>query len=108
MVGILTDMVITTMVDALATQSLIRLVTWMSPAFPVGAFSYSGGLEQAVADGLVSDTDGLRQWLRSWVEYGSGWNDAVLLAEAYRVFDDPQRLAEVRDLAEGLAGSPGG
>lgn len=105
MADIPTDTVITTMADALATQSLIRLITWMSPAFPVGAFSYSGGLEQAVADGLVVDADGLRQWLMSWAEYGSGWNDAVLLAEAYRAFDDTQRLAEVRDLAEALAGS---
>ncbi len=98
-------MATTIMADAMATQSLIRLVTWMSPAFPVGAFSYSGGLEQAVADGLVADADGLRHWLTSWAEYGSGWNDAVLLAEAYRAFGDAQRLADVRDLAEALGGS---
>lgn len=96
---------ITTMTDASATQALIRLVTWMSPAFPVGAFSYSGGLEQAVADGLVGKVDDLQSWLAAWLECGAGWNDAVLLAEAYRSIDDSAGLAAVRDLAEALAGS---
>jgi urease accessory protein len=86
-------------------QSLIRLMTWLSPAFPVGAFAYSGGLERAVHDGLVHDGDGLRVWLETLLTCGAWWNDAVLAAEAWRVHDDPQRLADVGELAEALAGS---
>ncbi|MCV9961501.1 urease accessory protein UreF [Pararhizobium sp. BT-229] len=87
------------------TKALLRLVTWLSPAFPVGAFSYSGGLEQAVHDGLVTDAQGLAQWLQALIRHGSSWNDAVLLAESYRACDDPLRLEAVRELAEALAGS---
>ena len=42
-----------TMTDRLDTSALIRLISWMSPSFPVGAFAYSNGLEAAVARGLV-------------------------------------------------------
>lgn len=96
---------ITPMTDRADTQALLRLVTWMSPAFPVGAFSYSGGLEQVVHDGLITDAPGLARWLQVLVEHGSSWNDAVLLAESYRACGEPLKLAEVRQLAEALAGS---
>ncbi len=95
---------ITPMTERDGTQALLRLVTWLSPAFPVGAFSYSGGLEQAVHDGLVADAPGLARWLQALIEHGSSWNDAVLLAESYRACGDAPRLA-VRELAEALAGS---
>ncbi len=97
--------IITPMTEYADTQALLRLVTWMSPAFPIGAFSYSGGLEQAVHEGLVTDAPSLAQWLKALVQHGSSWNDAVLLAESYRAFDDPGRLEAVRELAEALAGS---
>lgn len=86
-------------------QALLRLTAWLSPAFPVGSFAYSGGLERAVADRLVTDGDGLRDWLAILIAKGSAWNDAVLLAEAYRCHADPPALAEVAELAEALAGS---
>lgn len=87
------------------TVALVRLMTWLSPAFPVGAFSYSGGLEQAVADGDVGDAQTLRGWLLSLLAHGNLWNDAVLLAAAHRAFDDAERLAEIAALAEALSGS---
>ncbi|WP_082366784.1 urease accessory protein UreF [Ensifer adhaerens] len=93
------------MAERVDTQALLRLVTWLSPAFPVGAFSYSNGLEQAVHDGHVTDAESLRLWLETLLRHGSGWNDAVLLAEAYRAFDDPARLALVIELAESMAAS---
>ena len=62
--------------------ALLRLLAWLSPAFPVGSFSYSHGLERAVHDGLVADRESLAGWLATLVEVGSGWNDAVLAAEA--------------------------
>jgi urease accessory protein len=87
------------------TVVLLRLMTWLSPAFPVGAFSYSGGLEQVVADGDVRDADTLQDWLESLLAHGNLWNDAVLFAEAHRAAGDAGRLAEVVELAEALAGS---
>jgi len=88
-----------------ATAGLLRLLAWLSPAFPVGSFSYSHGLERAVHDGLVRDANELRQWLAALVEYGSGWNDAVLFAEAMRRGAADGDLAELAELAEALAGS---
>ena len=87
------------------TVDLLRLMTWLSPAFPVGAFSYSGGLEQVVADGAVRDAGTLQDWLESLLAHGNLWNDAVLFAAAHRAAGDSGRLAEVVELAEALAGS---
>lgn len=97
--------IITPMTERADTQGLLRLVTWLSPAFPVGAFSYSGGLEQAVHDGLVTNPAMLSNWLRALIVHGSSWNDAVLLAESYRAYQDAVRLEQARELAEALAGS---
>ncbi len=94
-----------TMAERIDTQALLRLVAWLSPAFPVGAFSYSNGLEQAVHDGHVGDAESLRGWLEALLCHGSGWNDAVLLGEAYRAFNDPLRLASVIALSEAMATS---
>lgn len=96
----------TIIITAMAeTVDLLRLMTWLSPAFPVGAFSYSGGLEQVVADGDVRDAETLRDWLESLLAHGNLWNDAVLFAEAHRAAGDADRLAEVAALAEALSGS---
>ncbi|PDT84623.1 urease accessory protein UreF [Sinorhizobium sp. BJ1] len=95
----------TTMAEEAAMQALLRLVTWLSPAFPVGAFSYSGGLEQAVHDGLVANAGDLRLWLETLLNHGTVWNDALLLAESYCSHADPARLQAVGELAEALAGS---
>jgi urease accessory protein len=80
-------------------------MTWLSPAFPIGAFAYSGGLERAAHDGLVRDAGELLVWLETLLTSGPWWNDAVILAEAWHAHDDPRRLAHVMELAEALAGS---
>ena len=56
-------------------------MAWLSPAFPVGSFSYSHGLETAVHSVWVTDADSLREWLADLIEHGSAWNDAVLFAD---------------------------
>jgi urease accessory protein len=61
---------------------LLRLMAWLSPAFPLGGFSYSHGLERAVHDGLVHNLERHEDWLVQLIEIGSGWNDAVLFAKA--------------------------
>jgi urease accessory protein len=81
--------------------SLYRLMTWLSPAFPVGAFSYSSGIEWAVEAGDVSDAASLRNWLAAMLEHGSGFCDGVFLAHAYRAAaaGDDAALREVAELA---------
>lgn len=96
---------ITIMGSALAPQMLLRLMTWMSPAFPVGAFSYSHGLERAVHDGLVTGRDELEDWLDDLLTIGSAWNDAVLFAESWRQCHDGNALLELAGLGEAMAGS---
>ncbi|MBP2534820.1 urease accessory protein UreF [Agrobacterium tumefaciens] len=85
--------------------ALLRLMAWMSPAFPVGGFSYSGGLEKAVEDRRVGDAAALRDWLETLLRCGSLWNDAVFLAHAWRNAGDAAVLSETADLARALAGS---
>ncbi|MBR2691265.1 MAG: urease accessory protein UreF [Aquamicrobium sp.] len=85
-------------------HALPRLLAWLSPVFPVGSYSYSHGLEQAVHDGLVVDTGSLETWLGDLVECGSAWNDALLLAESWRLARESNDLAGVAALAEALAG----
>jgi Urease accessory protein UreF len=91
--------------EGLQTQALLRLMAWMSPAFPIGSFAWSGGLERAVHDRLVTDAAGLRSWLRAILSHGSLWNDAILFAEAWRRHDDHDALREVAELGLALAGS---
>lgn len=93
------------MTQATDMRSLLRLMAWLSPAFPVGAFAYSGGLERAVADGLLAGEHGLADWIAALIDHGSAWNDAVLLNEAHSAHADADRLHAVGELAEALAGS---
>jgi len=85
--------------------TLLRLMAWLSPAFPVGSFSYSHGLETAVDCGLVADAAGLKDWLEDLLAHGSAWNDAVLFAEAHRRALSGGDIAELAELGEALAGS---
>ena len=102
---ITTTPIMTTTIMTTDDQSLLRLMTWLSPAFPVGGFAYSGGLEAAVREGHVDDAAELREWLESAIDHGQFHNDAVLLAEAWNADGDPARLNQVADLARALAGS---
>ena len=67
-----------------AAPGLYRLLAWASPAFPVGAFSYSHGLEAAVAAGAVHDRATLETWVTAIAIRGSGRIDADILVAAYR------------------------
>lgn len=77
--------------------SLLMLLNWMSPTFPIGSFAYSHGLEQAITDGRISTADQLEEWISDLLLQGSGWNDAVLFAQCWH--DNPN------DFALALAGS---
>lgn len=84
-------------------QSYIRLQTWLSPAFPTGAFSYSHGLEQAIVSKLVHNQQSLLEWLSSLLKQGAGWNDAVILAGAWRACSQDEDLAYIAELGEAMS-----
>lgn len=93
------------MTQGLDTQALLRLMAWLSPAFPIGGFAWSGGLERAVSDGLVKDAAGLADWLSTLIRHGALWNDAVLLSESHWRFRDREALTEIAELGLAMAGS---
>jgi urease accessory protein len=65
-------------------RGLYRLLAWLSPSFPIGAFSYSHGLEAAVAAGAVHDRATLAGWIAAILAHGSGRIDADILCAAHR------------------------
>jgi urease accessory protein len=86
--------------------ALYRLMTWLSPAFPVGAFSYSSGIEWAVEAGDIVDAMTLQDWLSSMLD-GPGFCDGIFLAQAHQAAaaSDDARLRKVAELAAAFAPS---
>jgi urease accessory protein len=87
--------------------ALYRLMTWLSPAFPVGAFSYSSGIEWAVEAGDITDAASLQAWLSSLLSDGSGFCDGVFLAQTHRAATtgDDAALREIAELASAFVPS---
>lgn len=79
--------------------ALYRLMTWLSPSFPVGAFSYSSGIEWAVEAGDIGDAASLHDWLAAMLTDGAGFCDAVFVAQAHRAVRSHDDGA-LRDIAE--------
>ena len=82
----------------------LKLAAWLSPAFPVGGFSYSHGLEWAIEDGTVATAADLGRWLADILNHGAGRADAILLARAHAAATaaDWDGLADLLDLAAAL------
>ncbi|KWV44774.1 urease accessory protein UreF [Bradyrhizobium macuxiense] len=80
-------------------KALYRLMTWLSPSFPVGAFAYSSGIEWAVEAGDIADAGSLRGWLAAMLIDGSGFCDGVFLAQSHRAASE-QDGAALREIAE--------
>jgi urease accessory protein len=80
------------------------LLLWLSPAFPVGGFAFSHGLEWAAERGWIRDRATLEAWLGDLVTLGSVANDMILLAAAWRAVmtDDEAALREAAGLASAL------
>lgn len=83
---------------------LHKLNAWFSPSYPVGAFSYSHGLEAVVSAGDVASAGQLYDWLSDCLWHGAGRNDAIFLAHAYRA-GDRAALSELAELAVAMAAS---
>lgn len=73
--------------------ALWRLMLWCSPAFPVGAFAHSHGLEWSIEAGDVRDAPSLAAWVEDLLAHGSGWTDSVFLAHAHRAASSGDRPA---------------
>ena len=84
-------------------ERLLRLLTWLSPAFPTGGFAFSHGLEWAVEAGDVADAATLAGWLGDLLRHGAGRNDAILLRHAWRA--QGEALLDVAEFAAALAPS---
>lgn len=96
-----------TVTEPLSNNGLLKLLTWLSPSFPVGAYTYSHGLEYAVEIGLVTDLESLAGWVETILLYGAGQTDAVLFTHAYRAFcaNDEDSIADLFELADAMRGS---
>jgi urease accessory protein len=81
----------------------LRLLAWLSPGFPTGAYAYSHGLEWVVEAGEITDGDSLRAWLVDVLAHGSGRNDAILLRHAHRAARDAAALESLAALAAAIA-----
>ncbi len=81
--------------------AVLTLAQWFSSAYPIGSFAYSHGLEWAIETGAVHDSATLGAWVGDVLEFGSGRNDALFLAAAYRS-DDP---TDVNDICRAFAPS---
>jgi urease accessory protein len=94
----------TTTIDEAA---LYRLMSWLSPGYPVSAYSFSHGIEWAVEHEPITDPAGLADWIAAILACGSGRNDAILLAAAWRAVEagDVAGLAEAAELALAVSGS---
>ena len=87
--------------------ALYRLMTWLSPAYPIGAFSYSSGIEWAIEAGDIANAETLKRWLVVMLGMGGGFCDAVFLVHTPRavVQKDNALLGEVAELAAAFAPS---
>lgn len=87
-----------------AMSATLRLLSWLSPAFPTGGFAYSHGLEWAIEAGDISNGPTLQSWLETLLRHGSGRADAILCRHAHRAAAHPEALAALVELA--LAAAP--
>ncbi len=107
-VGMITDMITGTVKDTaiatgMADAAELQRLQWFSPAFPIGGYAYSHGIEAAQAAGAVRDEATLAAWIADILTLGAGRNDAILLAESWRragLAEPDARIAGLVALAE--------
>ncbi len=68
------------------TVALLRLLQLASPALPVGAYSYSQGLEWVVEQGLVTDAPGVLRWVGDALRDGMAHCEAIYLVHMLRAW----------------------
>lgn len=75
--------------------ALYRLMTWLSPSYPVGAYAFSHGIENAVERDYIRDRDTALDWIRDLVLHGNGRSDLVFLKEAWDAYGDSAALRQI-------------
>lgn len=87
--------------EAEESAALFRLMTWLSPSFPVGSFSYSSGIEWAIEAGDITDRQTLQDWLAAMLLEGAGFCDGLFLCHAWRAAEAGEGLVlgEIAELA---------
>jgi urease accessory protein len=93
-------MATTTITTITSTEALYRLLAWLSPAYPVGAYTYSHGLETAVEDGAVRSRDDLVAYVSAALRDGAGRVDGALLAAAHRAMAQGREARRAKALDE--------
>ena len=81
--------------------NLLKILTWLSPNFPVGAYIYSHGIEFAVEEGLIRDAYTLQNWIEGVLTYGAGCKDGILFSETWKAASEKNdvRLLELSEMA---------
>ena len=82
---------------------LYRLISWLSPSFPIGAYMFSHGLEYAAEAGLVSNRTELQDWIETVLRFGTGRVDAMLIRAAYEATEE--ELQDIIELASAMKGT---
>ncbi|MBO9447024.1 urease accessory UreF family protein [Ruegeria sp. R14_0] len=83
---------------------ILTLTQWLSPAYPVGGFAYSHGLEAAIEAGTVVSAPDTNAWIADVLENGSGWNDALFLAAAFSA-ENAEELSAIDATARAFCAS---
>ena len=93
-----------TTAEGISAAGVYRLAVWLSPAFPVGAYTYSSGIEHAVEGRLVADADSLFGWVAAMLRVGQGRVDADFFRDAYAAMraGDDDDLVAIAELADAM------
>ena len=86
-----TTITITTrMPTSTGSSGRLRLWQLISPALPVGAYSYSGGLETAIGQDWITEAGGVEAWIAGQLEHGLSMLDVPVLARLHAAWgEDP-------------------
>lgn len=89
----------------LSDALLQPLLAWISPSYPIGAFTYSHGLESAVDDGRTRTAETIVDYVEAVLSRGGGWVDSVLFVHAWRLAQEPKDFDALCELATVFRGS---
>ena len=81
---------------ATSTERLAHLLQLVSPALPVGAYSYSGGLEAAVEAGIVRDAASAERWIGDVLAHSVACMEAPVLLRLYAAWQKGDAAAVAR------------
>jgi urease accessory protein len=68
----------------LQNLTLLHLLQLASPTLPVGAYSYSDGLETLVENNVINNSKSLKHWLEQELSYGAIRLETAVMIRAYR------------------------